>query len=106
LAYSIQITLPARRDARAYAAFLRDAQHSPDAAARWLNGLYAAIQTLAGAPHRFAVIPEAAELGFPYRAFVYHSHRVIYAVDDAAERVTVHRVYHGARNALTEEEIS
>jgi len=82
LAYDIQITLPARQDARDYAAFIRDEQQSTAAAGRWLDGLYAAIKELAEAPHRFAVIPEAGELGFPYRSVVYHSHRVIYAVND------------------------
>lgn len=105
LAYSIQITLPARQEAWDYAAFIRDEQQSPDAARRWLDGLYTAIQELTEAPHRFAVIPEAVELGFPYRSFVYHSHRVIYAVHDADGRVMVHRIYHGARKPLIDKDI-
>lgn len=105
MVYSIQITLPARRDALNYAAFIRTEQQSPAAARRWLDGLYAAIKGLAEAPHRFAVIPEAEELGFPYRALGYHSHRVIYAVYDADGRVIVHRIYHVARRSLTEKDI-
>jgi len=105
LAFSIQITLPARQDARNYATFIRTEQQSPAAARRWLDGLYAAIKALAEAPHRFAVIPEAEELGFAYRAFVYHSHRVVFAVHDADGRVIVHRIYHVARRSLTETDI-
>jgi plasmid stabilization system protein ParE len=101
LAYSIEITLLARRDAQAYAAFVRDLQRSPDAARRWLDGLYAAIKSLAESPHRFAVIPESEELGFAYRSLTYYSHRVIYAVYDHDQRIVVHRIYHGARRPLT-----
>ena len=106
LAYRIEITLPARGDARAYAAFIRDEHRSPEAARRWLDGLYSAIAELADAPNRFAVIPEAEEPGFPYRAFVYHSHRVVYAVHEAEGRVMIHRIYHGARRPLTAQELS
>lgn len=56
MAFSIQLTQPARQDARDYAAILRDEQDSPGAARRWLDGLYTAIQELAEAPYRFAVM--------------------------------------------------
>ena len=105
MAYSIQITLPARQDAQEHAAFIRDKQQSPAAARRWLDGLHTAIQNLTEAPHRFAVIPEAGELGFPYRSSVYQSHRIIYAVHDADGRVMVHGISHGARKPLVEKDI-
>ena len=105
LAYSIRITRPARRDAQKYAAFIRDEHHSPEAARRWLDGLFLAIKELLELPQRFSIIPEAEELGFPYRSFVYHSHRVIYAVHESEQLVIVHRIYHGARNRLVETDI-
>ena len=105
MAYRIQITRPARQDAQDYAAFIRDEHQSPDPARRWLDGLYAAIKELAELPQRFSVITEAEELGFPYRSFVYHSHRVVYAMHEADQLVIVHRIYHGARKPLTEQGI-
>ena len=105
LAYSIQITRPARQDAQEYAAFIHTERQSPGAARHWLPGLYEAITGLREAPHRFAVIAEAGEAGFPYRAFVYHSHRVVYAVDDTAQVVLVLRIYHTARQSLSEQEL-
>ena len=105
LAYRIQIAQPAIQDAKNYAAFIRDEQHAPEPARRWLDGLYEAIRELSESPNRFSVIPEAEELGFPYRSFVYHSHRVVYAVDDTSLIVMVHRVYHGARQPLTEKDL-
>ena len=56
-------------------------------------------------PKRFPVIAEAEEIGFPYRSFMYHSHRVIYAVHEEEEIVIIHRVYHGARRPLKAEDI-
>lgn len=84
---------------------MRDGPRSPEAARRWLDGLYAAIKGLDESPARHSVVPEAEELGFPYRSFVYHSHRVVYAVDEAGRRVTVHRIYHGARRPLGERDL-
>jgi len=100
LPYSIQIARTARQDASEYAAFIRDEQKSPEAARRWLDGLYVVIKQLHEAPNRFSAIPEADELGFPYRSFMYHSHRIIYAVYDTEQRIMIHRIYHGARRAL------
>ncbi len=105
MAYRIQIARPAVRDATKYAAFIRDEQNSPEGALRWLDGLHEAIKGLANAPNLFSVIPEAEELGYPYRSFLYHSHRVVYAVEDNAQLVVVHRVYHGARQPLSETDL-
>ena len=105
MAYRIEVARSAREDARDHAAFVRDEQKSPEAARRWLDGLYAAIRELDEAPLRYSVIPEAEELGFPYRSFVHFSHRVVYAVDEAVGRVTIHRIYHGARRPLAERDL-
>ena len=63
----------------------------------WLDRLLAEVSTLDSDPFRFAVIGEADELGFPYRAFNFHSHRVVYAVHEREKRVVVHRIWHGAK---------
>ena len=99
--YRVQIARTAFMDASEYAAFIRDEHQSPEAAYRWLDGLYTAIAKLDETPNRFPVIPEANELGFPYRSFMYHSHRIVYAVHDEEQRVMIHRIYHGARRPLT-----
>jgi plasmid stabilization system protein ParE len=101
LAYDVQITAPAKTDAQEYAQFIGDKERSYDAAKLWLDGLQSEINKLSDMPSKFAVIPEAEELGTPYRSFNYHSHRVIYAVDEEGKTVTVHRVYHCARKPLS-----
>ncbi len=97
--------MAARQDALEYATFIRDKHKSPEAARRWLDGLFAAIKGLAETPDCLPVIPEADELGFPYRSLHYHSHRVVYAVHEREQLVTIHRIYHSARKPLADENI-
>lgn len=105
LTYRVRVTRAATVDAQEYATFIRDENQSPFAARKWLDGLQAELASLTEMPTRFPVIPEAEELGFPYRSFMYHSHRVIYAVREEDQTVIVHLVYHGARKPLTRREL-
>jgi plasmid stabilization system protein ParE len=105
LSYKIQITTTAKNDAREYAAFIRKIRHAPKAARKWLDGLFTEISELTEHPYRFEVIPEAEELGFAYRGFIYHSHRVIYAVHEQEHRVVVHRIWHGSKEFFTHKDL-
>lgn len=96
LVYKVITTAAAQRDAKEHAAHLQS-QHADDAARKWLSGLHEKITILAEHPKRYPAIPEAEMLGFPYRGFVYHSHRIIYAVHEEKKQVVVHRIYHAAR---------
>jgi plasmid stabilization system protein ParE len=77
------------------------AADSPRQAARWLAGLFQIIDSLRDMPCRYAQIPESEALGRVLRAVVYHSHRVVYIVDETHQKVFVVRVYHCARKPLT-----
>ena len=68
MAYTVSLSGSAEADA--YAAFEHIREVAPASAARWLTGLFAAIQTLADMPARCPVIPEADELGQPAAPFV------------------------------------
>lgn len=103
MAFSIEITDPARDDIDASVMFI--AQKSQSAARKWKTELQSLILSLHDMPGRFAVIPEAAELGVFYRSAPHHSHRVIFRIDEQKNTVYVVRVYHGARHPLTYEEI-
>jgi plasmid stabilization system protein ParE len=46
-------------------------------------------------PRGFEIIPEAEEIGAPFRHVVFGSYRIIYHV--AADQVAVYRVIHAAR---------
>lgn len=95
--YRVQISSIAKRDAKQYAAYVCQVKLEPQAARKWLDELLVEISSLVKNPNRFTVVNEAKELNFPYRAFNYHSHRVVYAVLEAKKCVIVHRIWHAAR---------
>ena len=103
MAFRVEITDPARDDIDEAVAFL--AHHSQQAARKWKIELQALILSLQEMPGRFAVIPEATELGMPYRSAPHHSHRVIFRIEESNNTVYVVRVYHGARRPLSPEDI-
>jgi plasmid stabilization system protein ParE len=105
LVYKVQITKPAKTDARDYAEYIRAEHKSDESARRWLEGLEEEVMGLTHFPNRFPVIPEAEELGFPYRALIYFSHRVVFSVDDSIALVVIHRIYHSARRAMDQNEL-
>ncbi|MBC7335344.1 MAG: type II toxin-antitoxin system RelE/ParE family toxin [Clostridia bacterium] len=91
--YRVLITVSAERDvAQAYEYIRRE---NPRAARRWLAGLREQILTLEQFPLRCAVVPEADELGYPYRHLLYGHYRLVFRVDGST--VTVLRVIHQAR---------
>jgi toxin ParE1/3/4 len=69
------------------------------AAARWFNGLEAAVYTLETHPHRCPIAPEAKKAG-RLRNLLYgkkpHVYRVIYAIDEQKKLVRVLTIRHGA----------
>jgi len=92
----------AKRDAKEYAAFIKERELSSAAANKWLADLDDLIKSLAPEPQIYPTIPEAEELGFAYRAihFHSHSHRVIFAVETDSQMVVIFRIYHGSRSRL------
>jgi toxin ParE1/3/4 len=71
---------------RAYEAAAEIARDKPDAALRWLNGLFEVTDRLESFPESGRIVPE---IGLPsFREVVYrHSFRVIYRVE--ARRVSI-----------------
>ncbi len=97
MTYRIRITSSAKSDAASYASFIRNENQAKTAAKAWLDGIHTEIMKLSDFPLKFAIIPEAHELGFPYRSFNYHSHRVIYSIYKDEEIIIIHRIWHSAR---------
>jgi len=110
MAYTVSLTAPAEADA--YAAFERIREVAPYRAVKWLRDLFAAIATLADMPARCPLIPEADELGYSVRHLLYGRrtsiYRILFDIQEASEegpRVRVLRIWHGARDAITVEDI-
>ena len=103
--YEVRIHPAALADAEQYVAFIRAQEFEPYAAARWYDGLTEAILSLDSIPGKCTVIPEQDSFNIELRHFHYHSHRIIFHIDQKAGLVHVLRVYHGARDALQSDQV-
>lgn len=77
------------------------AQRAPQAAQRWVDGIFAAIHSLAIQPQRFGLAEEAGDFKYEIRQMLYgrkRNHRVIYSIKD--DLVSVLAVRHAAQDAL------
>ncbi len=101
--HKIVILSMAEEDAREGAAYI--AADSAVAAAKWLTGLELSIESLSEFPNRFSRIPEAGSFNREYRQLHYHSHRIVFFVDEEAQAVVVARIYHGSRDKLRPSEV-
>lgn len=78
---------------------------SPGAAKRWQTGFWQVVKDLKRMPAKYALIPEAEDIGVPYRDVLHHSHRVVYRIEEEAAVIYIVRVYHGARRPLTKRDL-
>lgn len=108
-----RVSLSARAEADAYAAFAHIREVAPQSAAKWLAGLFAAIETLNDMPDRCPIIPEADELGIVVRHLLYGKrtsiYRIIFDLQETSEvvpHVRVLRIWHGARDAISAKDIA
>jgi plasmid stabilization system protein ParE len=110
MAYRIRLTRPAEEDA--YAAYEHLRILSPASAEKWLRGLFQAVFSLEELPARRPLISEAEELGLPIRQLLYGkrtgTYRIIFDIiegtnDDSYVRIL--RIWHGARDRITEEDV-
>ncbi len=92
-------------DAEEYVSFIRDQKLEPLAATRWYDGITEAILSLDTMPRRCPVIPEKDSFKIELRHHLFHSHRIIFYIDEEVGTVHVLRVYHGARDVLHPEHI-
>jgi plasmid stabilization system protein ParE len=78
------------------------AERSPDAAARWLDGLERTLDRLRELPTRCPLAPESKALGREVRQLLYgrrrNRYRILFAV--RGDKVHVLHVRHGARDFL------
>ena len=91
--YAVEITAAAEADLHRILEFI--AQDAPETAQAWLLEAERHILTLESLPLRCAVVPEAADLGVPYRHLVLGNYRVVFRID--RRTVWVLRVVHGAQ---------
>jgi plasmid stabilization system protein ParE len=71
------------------------AEDSPSSAAEWIDTVEGQIATLERFPLRCAIIPEAADIGRPYRHLVHGNYRTAFRI--VGRTVFVVRIVHGAQ---------
>ena len=97
--YRVEIMPRARQEISAIHDYI--AERAPQAAQHWIDGIVAAIQSLAIQPQRFSLAEEAADFHYEIRQMLYgrkRNHRVIYLIKD--DLVAVLAVRHAAQDAL------
>lgn len=103
--YRVEITDTAAADAEA--AYLWIRSQSPDAADRWFNGLYAAIDSLETFPARCGLAPEAEDAEVEVRQLLYgrrpHVYRILLVIRGTT--VFILHIRHGARLPLRPDEL-
>lgn len=96
--YTVNITDEV--DASIRDAFFYIREQSPQNAKAWLQGLYEAIDTLEKMPERCSCIREQDAFEQEVRNLIYHSHRIIFTVNEDASIVQVHAFRHGAQDDI------
>ena len=105
LAFRVDITDAALNDAETFVEYVRGERSDPLGAERWWNGLLDTLFSLEHSPGRGSPVVEVALRSRELRQIVYHSHRIIYHLDEPREVVRVLRIYHGSRRALRSRDV-
>jgi plasmid stabilization system protein ParE len=85
-----------------FSAFEYVNERSPENAAKWLRGLYRAIDALETAPERCSVARENEYFEGTLRQLLFKSHRIVFRVEQAEKIVTVLYVLHGKQRTVGE----
>jgi plasmid stabilization system protein ParE len=75
-------------------------------AERWWNGFVDAVLSLEKQPGRCALVPERVLRIRMIRHLLYHSHRIVFSMDEERKVVRVLRVYHSKRQKLRPSDIA
>lgn len=103
MAFQVELSQQAEADIAEAADYI--AADSPDNARKWVDALLVQLETLREMPQRHDLIPEAKLLLRHLRSIQHYSHRIIYEVNEDNLRVSIVRVYHGARKPLRRKDL-
>lgn len=95
--YTIVVAPDAADRIAEYGKFIAENSGSVEIAQRWVNLVYAAIESLDIFPRRFELAEEDAHRNYEIRRLVIGSYVAIYTVDDLAQAVKIIGFRHGAR---------
>lgn len=78
------------------------ARFSPRNAAKWYSGLEKVLDSLTTMPARCSRARESETLGVEVRQYIYHSHRIIFRIEERAGIVRILHIRHAAQRAIDE----
>ena len=103
--YQVKLTAPAEADVAATYEYIRAA--APEAAEKWLRGLFDVILSLGEMPASYPLIAEAEEIRQPIRQRLYGkrtgTYRIIYDIQEQMPEgptVRILRVWHAMRDII------
>jgi plasmid stabilization system protein ParE len=107
MAFRVVLTVKAEADVDAVLKWFSD-RRVRDAGGRWYGQLIAKLGTLENHPERCALAAESEDLGQEIRELLLgrrrYRYRILFKITD--ETVVILRVWHGARDAITGEDLS
>jgi plasmid stabilization system protein ParE len=99
LAFTVELTNSALRDAREHLKYLNSRSNFEDIGGRWWSRLLEVLETLQEMPQRCTIYPHTVEGHRDLRYMLFGAHRIIFRMDIEKSRVIVLRVFHTARSA-------
>jgi len=99
--YTVNVTDEVVADIRH--AFFYIYERSPQNATTWIRDLYKAIDTLETMPERCPIIREHEAFDEELRNLIFHSHRIIFTINDATSIVEVYAFRHAAQDDMRPE---
>lgn len=96
--YRVRFQPEAQREALEAADFI--AANSPANADKWFDGLVQVIESLRTMPQRCSRARESETLGVELRQYIYHSHRIIFRIEERTRTLRVLHIRHASRRAL------
>lgn len=82
------------------------AADAPLAAERWVESIFEAVEGLSRFPRRCAHAPEDEGLRIGLRQLVHGNYRILFTIDEERRLVKVPHIRHGARRALTADDLA
>jgi plasmid stabilization system protein ParE len=105
LVFHVEISASALQDAETHIRYVVNDNADERGAVRWWNGLLDAVDSLEIQPFRCARVPERALRIYNLRHLFYHSHRIVFRIDEHLNRVRIVRIYHSARRPLRQADV-
>ena len=79
----------------------RNAEHAPQAAARWYAGVFKQIESLKAFPRRCPVAPESRSIGAEVRELLYGKrhqvYRILYGIHD--DVICIYQIWHSSKGS-------